>query len=159
MKPFFIVLTSLAFFACQPQPSDTGKSQNRNSKNQTTLTKTFIDPAQGYSQAVAVEANGVQTIYISGQVGGGENFEAQFRDALSKLFKTLENSGATFKDVTKYNTYVVAYQPTYLDTFRRVRKELLGDEDMPASTLVGVQALGLPEWGVEIEAIAVVKLE
>ena len=123
------------------------------------MTKTYIDPAQGYSQAVAVEANGVKTIYISGQVGGGENFEAPFRDALSKLFKTLENSGATFDDVVKYNTYVVAYQPEYLDTFRRVRKELLGDEDMPASTLVGVQALGLPEWGVEIEAIAVVKVE
>ena len=128
-------------------------------QNEVELTKTYIDPAQGYSQAVAVEANGIKTIYISGQVGSGENFEAQFRDALGKLFTTLENSGATFKDVTKYNTYIVNYQPEYLDTFRRVRKELLGDTNMPASTLVGVQALGLPKWGVEIEATAVVKAE
>ncbi len=140
-------------FSCQPQPGKPNKSQIPNSK----LTKTYIDPAQGYSQAVAVEANGIQTIYISGQVGSGENFEAQFRDALSKLFKTLENAGATFDDVVKYNTYIVDYQPAYLDTFRTVRKELLGDKDMPASTLVGVQALGRPEWGVEIEAVAVVK--
>ena len=160
MNPFLIaVILLFFFFSCQPQPSEEGKSQLPNSNSQTTLTKTYIDPAQGYSQAVAVEANGVKTIYISGQVGSGENFEAQFRDALSKLFKTLENSGVTFDDVVKYNTYVVEYQPAYLDTFRRVRKELMGDDDMPASTLVGVQALRLPEWGVEIEAIAVVKVE
>ena len=39
-----------------------------------------------------------------------------------------------------------------------VRKELLGDTDMPASTLVGVEALGRSEWGVEIEAIAVLEV-
>ncbi|MEM1339278.1 MAG: RidA family protein [Bacteroidota bacterium] len=139
-----------------------GCQTNENSETKQpkpTLTKTYIDPAQGYSQAVAVEANGIKTIYISGQVGEGENFEAQFRDALSKLLQTLENSGATFKDVTKYNTYVVNYQPAHLDTFRTIRKELLGDKDMPASTLVGVQSLGLPKWGVEIEATAVVKVD
>ncbi len=154
-----LILLIILLVACQPQPSAKEKSQIPNSKDQTTLTKTYIDPAQGYSQAVAVEANGIKTIYISGQVGSGANFEAQFRDALSKLFTTLENSGASFKDVTKYNTYIVNYQPEYLDTFRRIRKELLGDKDMPASTLVGVQALGLPEWGVEIEATAVVQVE
>jgi enamine deaminase RidA (YjgF/YER057c/UK114 family) len=121
------------------------------------LTKTYIDPGPGYSQAVVLEANGLKTIHISGQVGTGPNFATQFQDALSKLFTTLENSGATFDDVVKYNTYIVDYQPAYLDTFRTIRKELLGDEDMPASTLVGVQELGLPEWRVEIEAIAVVE--
>ncbi len=152
-----ILLMAIAIAACQPKTSTEGKSQISNSNSQTALAKTYIEPAQGYSQAVAVEANGVTTIYISGQVGSGEDFEAQFRDALSKLFKTLEHSGATFDDVVKYNTYIVDYSPEYLDTFRAVRKELLGDTDMPASTLVGVQALGLPEWGVEIEAIAVIK--
>lgn len=152
MKKILSLLILLLLVGCQNTTRETSEKEVR-------LTKTYIDPAQGYSQAVAVEANGIKTIYISGQVGSGENFEAQFRDALSKLFTTLENSGATFKDVTKYNTYIVNYQPEYLDTFRRVRKELLGDADMPASTLVGVQALGLPEWVVEIEATAVVKVE
>ena len=122
----------------------------------TAITKTYVDPGPGYSQAVVVEANGIKTIHISGQVGTGEDFETQFRDALSKLFTTLERSEATFKDVVKYNTYIVDYKPEYLDIFRAVRKELLGDVDMPASTLVGVAALGLPEWKVEIEAVAVV---
>jgi len=123
------------------------------------LKKTYIDPGPGYSQAVVVETNGIKTIHISGQVGAGPNFEAQFKDALGKLFTTLDHSGATFDDVVKYTTYIVDYQPAYLDTFRTIRKELLGNEDMPASTLIGVQALGLPEWRVEIEAVAVVTAE
>jgi len=123
----------------------------------TSLSKTHIDARQGYSEAVVVEANGVKTIYISGQVGEGENFEAQFRDAIGKLLKTLENSGATFNDVVKYSTFVVDYKSEYLDAFRAVRKEVLGDNNMPASTLVGVETLGLPNWGVEIEAIAVIE--
>ena len=157
ISPIFILLILL--FSCQPKTNETDKSQTPNSKSQTTLTKTYIDPGPGYSQAVVVEANGIKTIHISGQVGEGESFEAQFRDALSKLFKTLENSGASFDDVVKYNTFIVDYQPAYLDTFRTVRKELLGDDNMPASTLVGVQALGLREWGVEIEATAVVEIQ
>lgn len=131
-------------------------SETSSRTSKTNVSKTYIDPAQGYSQAVVVESNGKKTIYISGQVGSGPNFETQFKDALNKLFKTLENSGASFKDVVKYNTYIVDYQPAHLDTFRTIRKELLGEKDMPASTLVGVEALGLPEWGVEIEAVAVV---
>ena len=121
------------------------------------LTITHIDPRQGYSEAVVVEAHGIKTIYISGQVGGGADFEAQFRDAVGRLLQTLDNAGASFDDVVKYTTFVVDYQPEYLETFRAVRKELLGDSDMPASTLVGVQTLGLPDWGVEIEAVAVIQ--
>jgi enamine deaminase RidA (YjgF/YER057c/UK114 family) len=96
------------------------------------------------------------TIYVSGQVGEGDTFEAQFRDAIGKLKNTLAQSGATFKDVVKMNTYIVDYQPEILPAFRAVRKELLGDSDMPASTLMGVAALGADTWKVEIDAVAVI---
>jgi enamine deaminase RidA (YjgF/YER057c/UK114 family) len=151
--PFMALMVLLC--SCQPKTGETEKSQPPTFK--TPLTKTYIDPGPGYSQAVVVEANGIKTIHISGQVGTGPNFESQFKEALEGLLKTLEHSGASFEDVVKYNTYIVDYQPAYLDTFRTVRKQLLGDKDMPASTLVGVQALGQPEWKVEIEAIAVVQ--
>lgn len=146
----YVLILALLFCSCIQQ---SGKEEL---KENTKLKKSFINPGPGYSQAVVVEANGVKTIHISGQVGTGENFESQFKDALNNLFKTLENSGASFKNVVKYNTYIVDYQTAHLDTFRMIRKQLLGDENMPASTLVGVKALGLPEWRVEIEAIAVV---
>ena len=152
MKTICLIILLLSIFACQPKTTEP-------SQKEVDLTKTYIDPGPGYSQAVVVEANGIKTIHISGQVGTGPNFESQFKDALEGLFKTLKNSGATFDDVVKYNTYIVDYQPAYLDTFRTIRKELLGDEDMPASTLVGVQTLGLQEWKVEIEAIAVIEAQ
>ncbi|MEO0526906.1 MAG: Rid family hydrolase [Bacteroidota bacterium] len=149
----FIVIILWICFSCKTET----RHQHENTPKSTTFSKTYVDPRQGYSEAVIVEVNDMKTIYISGQVGEGESFDAQFRDALSKLLKTLENTGATFKDVVKYSTFVVNYQPEYLDTFRTVRKELLGDKNMPASTLVGVETLGIPSWGVEIEAIAVIK--
>ena len=149
----YLFIFVLLFLNCKTETHKTSETR----EIVPTLSKTHIDPHNGYSEAVAVVANGVKTIYISGQVGEGDTFEAQFRDALGKLLKTLENSGATFDDVVKYNTYIVNYSPDMLPAFRAVRKELLGDTDMPASTLVGVEALGLPEWGVEIEAVAVLK--
>lgn len=150
-----VIYSVLAIFlaGCVYQSEPTTKPESSEPK----MSKTYIDPGPGYSQAVIVEFNGIKTIYISGQVGIGTNFETRFKDALNKLFTTLEHAGATFDNVVKYNTYIVDYHPQYLDTFRIIRKELLGDSDMPASTLVGVQALGLPEWGVEIEATAVIE--
>lgn len=67
-------------------------------------------------------------------------------------------ANATFKDVVKMNTYIVNFQPeTDLPIFRKVRKEFLGNENYPGSTLVGVESLGRKEWLIEIEAIAVVE--
>lgn len=121
------------------------------------LAKEFIDQHNGYSEAVVVKQGNIKTIYISGQIGEGDNFEAQMRSAIQNLEKTLKKAGASMKDVVKMNTYIVDYEPTLLDTFRNVRKELLGDSQMPASTLVGVTSLALENWLIEIEAIAVVE--
>ena len=118
-----------------------------------------INTHDGYSEAVTSEINGVKSIYVSGQIGSGDSFEAQMRSALSNLEATLEASGATMNNVVKMNTYIVDYTPETLEEFRRVRKELMGELKMPASTLVGVEALALPEWKIEIEAIAVVQTE
>ena len=69
----------------------------------------------------------------------------------------MHQANATFKDVVKMNTYIVNFQPeTDLPIFRKVRKEFLGTENYPVSTLVGVESLGRNEWLIEIEAIAVI---
>lgn len=118
---------------------------------------THINPLNGYSQVVAVEQGGMTTLHISGQVGTGSDFETQMRTALAGLEEQLGASGATLDDLVKITTFIVDYTPAHLDTFRRVRREIMGNEDMPASTLVGVEALGLPAWKIEIEGIAVVR--
>jgi enamine deaminase RidA (YjgF/YER057c/UK114 family) len=145
---YFLFLVLLGIISCENNTPQTSKDNNP-------ITD-YILPREGYSEAVIVTHSGLKTIYVSGQVGEGDTFDEQFNDALDKLLKTLEKSGANFSDVVKYTTYVVDYQPEYLDTFRTIRKDRLGKVNMPASTLVGVQALGLPTWGVEIEAVAVI---
>jgi 2-iminobutanoate/2-iminopropanoate deaminase len=121
------------------------------------LKTTFINPAIGYSQVVKIETEGVATIYVSGQIGEGDDLATQMTSALENLRIQLNASGATFKDIVKMNTYIVDYQPEDLAIFRDTRKAIMGDADMPASTLVGVTALALPEWKIEIEAIAVIE--
>jgi enamine deaminase RidA (YjgF/YER057c/UK114 family) len=121
--------------------------------------KSYLDTHNGYSEAVVITSGNLKTIYVSGQIGEGADLETQMRDALSKMERLLKGSGANMKDVVKMNTYIVDYGPYSLDVFRNVRKELMGDLDMPASTLVGVEALALPEWLIEIEAVAVVEIQ
>lgn len=116
----------------------------------------FHDTTNGYSQSVTVAANGVKTIYISGQVGEGSTLEEQMKNALANLKIQLAKHGAEFKNIVKMNTFIVDYKPSDLAVFRGIRQQIFGDEIAPASTLVGVQALALPQWMIEIDATAVI---
>jgi enamine deaminase RidA (YjgF/YER057c/UK114 family) len=153
MKAFpFIFPMLLVLAGCQQAPPQAEEGQPA----PPVFEKAYVDTHNGYSEAVVVVSAGVKTVYISGQVGEGADLETQMRAALGKLMKLLADQGASMADVVKMNTYIVDYGPESLEVFRGVRKELMGEADMPASTLVGVAALGMPEWLIEIEAVAVV---
>ena len=122
------------------------------------IEKEYIEPNEGFTQTVVVKTGNFKTLYISGQIGDCANLEAQTITTFQNLEKQLQNCNATFKDVVKMNTYIVNFNPEAdLPIFRKVRKQFLGNEDYPASTLVGIQSLGKNEWLIEIEAIAVVE--
>jgi 2-iminobutanoate/2-iminopropanoate deaminase len=122
------------------------------------IIKDYLEPNEGFSQTVIVKTGSFKTIYISGQIGDGLNLEAQTIAVFQNLEKQLKNSNATFKDVVKMNTYIVNFNPEVdLPIFRKIRKQFLGNENYPASTLVGIQSLGRKEWLIEIEAIAVIE--
>ncbi len=126
------------------------------------MTKEIIVPAnvhqsRGYSHAIKVG----NIIYVSGQVGMGEDnkvaagdFEAQAKQALENLKRVLEASGAYFKDIVKLNTYVTTME--FMPVYRELRLSYFGDH-YPASTLVQVAGLARPEFLIEIEAVAVVE--
>ncbi len=122
------------------------------------IEKEYIEPNEGFSQTVVVKTGNFKTLYISGQIGDGNDLEAQTITTFQNLEQQLTNCNATFKDVVKMNTYIVNFHPEVdLPIFRKVRKEFLGNENYPASTLVGVESLGRKEWLIEIEAIAVIE--
>lgn len=124
------------------------------------IEKEYLQPNEGFSQAVIVDAENSKTIHISGQIGDGDDLETQTIATFTSLENILKECGATFQDVVKMNTYIVNFNPeTDLPIFRKVRKNFLGNENYPASTLVGVSVLGNRNWLIEIEATAILPCE
>ena len=120
----------------------------------------FKNPAYSH---VAI-ASGARTIYISGQVAmdsqgnlvGAGDLGAQTEQVMRNLGLALAGAGASFADVVKITTYVVDYKPEHRATIGKVRSQFFAGREPPASTLVGISALALPGWLIEIEAVAVV---
>jgi enamine deaminase RidA (YjgF/YER057c/UK114 family) len=115
-----------------------------------------------FSQVVA--ATGTRTIYTAGQVAidehgklvGGSDLAAQTEQVMRNVGLALAAAGADFEHVVKITTYVVNYKPEHRVVVGKARAPFFAKGTPPASTLVGVSALALPEWLVEIEAVAVV---
>jgi enamine deaminase RidA (YjgF/YER057c/UK114 family) len=122
-----------------------------------------LAPGFGYSQLVST--SGGRTLYIAGQVAFDENgalvgagdFEAQARQVFLNLSRALTAGDATPSDIVKLGIFVVDHDLDRLSIIRDTRDAVLGlDHDPPASTLLGVQALALPDLLVEVDAIAVI---
>ncbi len=103
------------------------------------------------------------TVYISGQVPldasgalvGAGDLGAQARQVFANLGTALAAAGGNYADIVKITTYVVGYRPEAREVVNAARREAFGDV-FPASTLLGVQALAVPEFLIEIEAVAVI---
>ena len=120
--------------------------------------KGVFDPPS-YSQAMKV--SGAQTIlYLAGQVAyddkGGPahrgDFTAQARAVFQAVKAQVEAGGGTMQNIVKINTYLTDIR--HRADLVPIREEFIGKKS-PASTLVAVAALAMPEWLIEIEAVAV----
>jgi enamine deaminase RidA (YjgF/YER057c/UK114 family) len=117
----------------------------------------------GYSQVVRV--SGGTTIYIAGQVAwdedgnlvGATDFEAQTRQVFHNLAAALAVFDAALSDLVRIGIYVVDHDSSKLQTIRLVRDEFFGDITPPASTLLGVEGLAVPDLMIEVDAIAFVE--
>ena len=120
--------------------------------------------AVGYGFSHAALQDGGRTLHLAGQVAwdkdcnvvGGGDLAAQTRQALANLKAVLAEAGATPADVVRLRTYVVDHNP---DKLGPVLAEVgaFYDGALPApNTFIGVQALALPDFLVEIEATAAI---
>lgn len=113
-----------------------------------------------YSQIVV--ANAGRLAFIAGQVAlsqagslVGNDHAAQARQAFLNVRLALEAVGAKPANVVKMTLYVVDHTPLLIEPiFAAGREAFGGDWPLTASVLVGVQRLGLPEWLIEIHAVA-----
>lgn len=120
--------------------------------------KEYLHPNEGFSQVVVIETETTKTLHISGQIGEGYDLESQTMATFKNLETLLKECNSSFQDVVKMNTYIVNFNPEIdLPVYRKVRKKFLGNENYPASTLVGVTILGNRSWLIEIDAIAIIE--
>lgn len=132
------------------------------------MPKEYLNPASlfpsvphGFSQVVV--ASGRKIVFISGQTAwdakkkivGGDSLLEQARQALCNVQAAIEATGGTLKDIVSLRIYIVNYQPENAEAISIVLKEFFSSTNPPATTWIGVSALAVPEFLIEIEATAI----
>jgi enamine deaminase RidA (YjgF/YER057c/UK114 family) len=120
--------------------------------------------AVSYGFSHATLQDGGKTLHLAGQVAwdadcdvvGGNDLAAQTRQALANLKTVLAEVGATPADIVRLRTYVVDHNPDKLGVVLGEVGAFYEGATPAPNTFLGVQALALPDFLVEIEATAVV---
>jgi len=113
-------------------------------------------PYRSYSHAIEIQANSRLLIIsgLNGYLADGktmpESFEEQGEIVWMHLGATLASAGMGYQDLVSIRTYLA--KPEYDEANVRLRVKYLGD-NKPALTVICCQLL-LPEWKLEVEAIA-----
>jgi len=109
------------------------------------ITRTPSPAVPGISDSVRVSAGDL--LFVSGVVGfeQDKSVPADFARAvvltLRELQRALEKGGASFSDLARVNIYITGLDQEKLQTYRRVRDEIIDAGNAPASTVIGVQSL------------------
>ncbi len=117
----------------------------------------------GFSHATLQD--GGKTLHLAGQVAwdaecnvvGVGDLAAQTRQALANLRAVLATAGATPADIVRLRTYVVDHTPDKLGVVLPEIGAFYEGATPAPNTFLGVAALALPDFLVEIEAIAAVR--
>ena len=129
------------------------------------MERTAIDPwtwQDDLNFCQAIEARGAErTVYCAGQTSTDAegrplhpgDMEAQFNRALDNLEEVLQGAGLTLADVVRLNYYVTDIE-AFHGAAAKVGPRLVAAGCKPASTLLEVSRLALPEYLIEIEATA-----
>ena len=115
-----------------------------------------VHPTIGYSHA----AKSGNALYIAGQVAkdvegnlvGKGDFEAQIHQVYENLKNIMEEAGGTLQNIVKMTTFLTHY--SYIEPYRSVRGKYF-PEPCPPNTLLIIESLALPDFMIEVEAIAV----
>ena len=84
-----------------------------------------------------------------------EGFEVQFANVVINIKRVLDEAGATFRDVVKFN--VLLTRASDVATMNRLYAEAFGPAPYPARTTCVVQAPPDPKMLIEIEGVASLK--
>jgi enamine deaminase RidA (YjgF/YER057c/UK114 family) len=120
--------------------------------------KHFPPPSGVKSPPLSFAARTGDLLYISGIPGFDANgalpdtFEAQFANVVTNIKRILDEAGATFRDVVKFN--VLLTRASDVATMNRLYADAFGPAPYPARTTCVVVALPNPAMLIEIEGVA-----
>lgn len=109
-----------------------------------------------FSHGIEV-APGARWLFTTGQIGADPtgrvpaDIDEQCRLTFQNVRAILTESGMGFEDVVRLNAYLTSAE--WIMPYARARDAMVV-EPHPASTVVIVAALALPEFKIEVEAVA-----
>ena len=119
--------------------------------------ETLAEPMSHFTDAVRaggfLHVSGIVAVDGAGRLVGGDDVVAQTRQVLENMRAILDAGGCGFEDVVKVTIFLTDIDERPL--INPLRQEVFGSA-RPASTLVEVSRLVLPEARVEIECVALV---
>jgi enamine deaminase RidA (YjgF/YER057c/UK114 family) len=131
------------------------------------MKKTLHNPKQLFDPKFfthVVSVSDARLVFISGQVSydsdgvvlGKGDIRVQSVRVFQALELCLRSSGAAWSDVVKMNGYMVGVNAKSLSAYREIRSRYLAADQLPASTLVGVERLAHEDLLLEVEMVAAV---
>ena len=114
-------------------------------------------PLGAYSHAVKVPPN-ASWLVLSGQVGVNAKgklqpgMRRQAEQAFRNVLACLRANGMRKENLVKFVVYVT--DPRLIEEYRAARAKVVGNDVLPASTLLVVEGLAHPDMLIEVEAWA-----
>lgn len=112
-----------------------------------------------------VKSTGDTQLHLSGLVAldknaeivGKNDIKAQTERVLDNIGKALEKTGAEPSDVVRIRVYTLDITSYQENNCHAKVVEFFGEENLPASTGIGVTELAHPEFLIEMDALAVLE--
>ena len=114
-------------------------------------------PVGAYSHSVRIPRNS-DILMIAGQVGVNakgklqDGIRKQAEQAFRNVIAALRANKMAKGDLVKLTVFLT--DPRYIDAYRAARKRIIGEDTLPASTLLIVDGLASPDMLIEVEGMA-----
>jgi enamine deaminase RidA (YjgF/YER057c/UK114 family) len=115
------------------------------------------NPVGAYSHSVRIPRDS-DILMIAGQVGVDakgklqDGIRRQSEQAFRNVIAALRANKMAKGDLVKLTIFLT--DPRHIDAYRTARKKVIGDDTLPASTLVIVDGLASPDMLIEVEGMA-----